>query len=83
MERDPLEPRLKVVALNGENWAVKTVDLEDTYRTVSKNPKTVSKGVVGVKNLIWPGWTTVGWEGRHSSIYIGYGHKNKFTYFPR
>lgn len=61
MEKDPLEPRLKAITLNGENWVVKAVGIEDTYKTIGKNPKILSKGVIGVKNLIWPGWTTVGW----------------------
>lgn len=61
MEKDPLEPRLKIVALNGENWMVRTEGLEDTFKTAGKNPKVISKGVVGLKNLIWPGWTTIGW----------------------
>lgn len=61
MERDPIEPRLKAITLSGENWVVKSVGIEDTYKTIGKNPKILSKGVIGVKNLIWPGWTTIGW----------------------
>lgn len=33
--------------------------MDDKYKTVGRNPKIVSKGVVGIKNLIWPGWTTL------------------------
>lgn len=61
MERDPIEPILKAITLSGENWVVKSVGIEDTYKTIGKNPKILSKGVIGVKNLIWPGWTTIGW----------------------
>jgi hypothetical protein len=52
------------------------------YRTIGKVPKNVSKGVVGVKNLVWPGWVTVAYGTKTSSLYIGYGHKYKQTYYP-
>jgi hypothetical protein len=83
MEGDPLEPRLKAVAMDAQNWMVRVVGLEQLYRGVGKNGKILSSGVVGLKSLVWPGWTTAGWEGRSSSIYVGYGHKQKFEYFPR
>lgn len=83
MDKDPVQPRLKAIALSGQNWMIRSVGLDDNYKSLGKVPKVVSKGVVGVKNLVWPGWTTVGWQGKYSSIYIGYGHKSKFTYFPR
>lgn len=69
--------------MDSEKWAIKAVDLEDKYKTVGKNPKVVCKGVVGVKSLVWPGWTTLGYEGKFSSIYIGYGHKFQQYYYPR
>lgn len=83
MEIDPLEPRLKVVAMDGQNWLVRGVGLQNTYKTLSKNPRVVSSGVVGLKSLIWPGWSSVSWQNKYSSIYIGYGYKNKFIYYPR
>lgn len=57
--------------------------MEDSYKTVGKNPKNISVGAVGIKSLIWPGWTTAGWEGKYSSLYVGYGHKSKYNYFPK
>lgn len=62
---------------------MRTVGISETYKTLGKNPKVLSKGVVGIKSLIWPGWTTAGWEGKYSNIYVGYGQKAKFIYFPR
>ena len=83
VEKDPVEARLKSIALDSQNWAIKSVNLEEKYKTVGKNPKVVCKGVVGVKSLLWPGWTTLGYEGKFSSIYIGYGHKFQQYYYPR
>ena len=42
----------------------------------------MSKGVVGVKSLLWPGWLTIAYNGKSSSIYVGYGHKFKQNYYP-
>jgi hypothetical protein len=58
------------------------VGLEEVYKTVGKNSKTVSRGVVGIKNLVWPGWLTVAYGGKTSSLYVGYGYKYKQNYYP-
>ena len=79
---DPSEPKLKNIVLDSEKWSIKGVGLEEVYKTIGKNSKTVSKGVVGVKNLVWPGWLTTAFNGKTSSIYIGYGHKHKQHYYP-
>lgn len=81
-ELDPSEPRLKSIAMDNNNWSVKSHGLEDTYKTLGRVPKVVSKGVVGVKNLLWPGWLTIAYGGKHTSIYVGYGHKFKQNYYP-
>lgn len=83
MERDPLEPRLKSIAMDSQCWSIKAIGLNQVFKGVGKNPKTTCKGVVGVKNLVWPGWTTIGYEGKFSSIYLGYGHKSQHCYYPR
>ena len=56
--------------------------MEQSYKTIGRNPKVICQGVVGLRNVIWPGWVTAGWQGKYSSIYIGYGYKHKFAYFP-
>lgn len=81
-QKDPTEPRLKVIALDSENWALKGVSVEDTYKSLGKNAKIISRGAVGIRNLLWPGWLSVGYEGKYSSIYVGYGHKAKNQYYP-
>lgn len=68
--------------MDSEKWSVKGVAIGDVIKTVGKNSKSVSKGVVGVKNLVWPGWLTIAWGSKTSSIYIGYGHKYKQNYYP-
>lgn len=82
-EKDPTEPRLKSIVLDSENWAVKGVGIENTYKTLGKQSKVLSRGVVGVKSLLWPGWLTIGYDGKSSSIYMGYGQKLKQNYYPR
>lgn len=47
--------------MDSDKWAIKAVGIEDKYKSVGKNPKVVYKGVVGVKSLVWPGWTTIGY----------------------
>ena len=81
-QKDPTEPRLKSIVMDSENWALKGVGVEDTCRSLGKQGKIISKGVVGIKNLLWPGWLTIGYEGKYSSIYMGYGHKAKECYYP-
>jgi hypothetical protein len=49
---------------------------------LGKNSKVVSRGVVCIKSLVWPGWATVAGNGKASNIYIGYGHKYKQNYYP-
>ena len=56
--------------------------VDEYFRTIGKVPKNVSKGVVGIKNLVWPGWVTVAYGAKTSSLYIGYGHKYKQIYYP-
>jgi len=31
---------------------------------------------------VWPGWVQVAYGTKTSSLYIGYGHKFKQTYYP-
>lgn len=69
--------------MDSQNWVMKSLDMDNKYKTVGRNPKIISKGILGLRNMIWPGWTTLAYEGKHSSIYIGYGHKAKQNYFPR
>jgi hypothetical protein len=61
---------------------LKGISLEDVYRTIGKASKVISKGAVGVKSLLWPGWLTISFNGKYTSIYIGYGHKQKQYYYP-
>lgn len=49
---------------------------------MGKDPKPVNNGIVYIKNLFWPGWTTVHQLGKTSSLYIGYGFKAKQIYNP-
>ena len=79
---DPQEPRLKSIVLDSEKWSIRGVGIEELYRTAGRNPSTVSRGVVGLKSLVWPGWTTVAADGKISSLYVGYGHKYKQKYYP-
>lgn len=79
---DPSEPKLKSIVLDSEKWALKTYNVEEVYKTLGKNPKAVSKGVVCVKSLVWPGWATIAGNGKTSTIYVGYGHKYKQNYYP-
>ena len=79
---DPSEPKLKNIVLDSEKWSVRGVRLEEVSKGVGKNAKSVSRGVVGVKNLVWPGWVTVAWGAKTSSLYVGYGHKHKQNYYP-
>jgi hypothetical protein len=68
--------------LDSQNWSLKSVNLDDVYRGIGKAGKTICKGTVGIKNLIWPGWVTIGNSQKISSIYVGYGHKAKQIYYP-
>ena len=68
--------------LDSEKWSVRGVGLENVSKGVGRNSKGVSRGVVGVKNLVWPGWLTAAWGTKTSSIYVGYGHKYKQNYYP-
>jgi len=79
---DPTEPKLKNIVLDSEKWSVRGVGIEEVYLPIGKNPKPYSKGVVGIKNLIWPGWITIAYGTKTSSLYIGYGHKYKQNYYP-
>lgn len=81
-KKDPSEPRLKNVTLDSEVWGLKGINVDSCFKSMGRQPKTVSKGVVGVKNLVWPGWLTIGYEGKFSSVYVGYGHKSKNQYYP-
>lgn len=49
---------------------------------LGKSGKTVCKGAVCVKSLVWPGWYTVASGGKHASVYVGYAHKYKLNYYP-
>jgi hypothetical protein len=49
---------------------------------LGKQSKNESKGFVGIKNLVWPGWLTVAYANKYQSLYIGYGHKGKQKYYP-
>lgn len=49
---------------------------------LGKVPKIITKGSVGLKSLVWPGWTSISFGGKYSSIYIGYGHKSHQVYYP-
>jgi hypothetical protein len=80
--KDPAEPRLKNIVLDNQNWSLKGVDIQETYLGIGKNAKPESKGTVGIKNLVWPGWLTVAFGGKYQSIYVGYGHKAKQNYYP-
>ena len=79
---DPAEPRLKNIVIDSDKWSVKSVGLEEVYKGVGKNAKGASKGVVGIKNLVWPGWLMVAYGAKTSNIYVGYGHKYKQSYYP-
>ena len=81
-EADPSEARLKSIAMDGNCWSVKGFHLEDSYKVPGKVPKIVNKGIVGVKNLVWPGWLTTAYSGKQCSVYVGYGHKFKHNYYP-
>lgn len=80
--KDPTEPRLKNIVLDSQNWSVKSYNLGEQYLEIKKNPKSESKGIVGLKNLLWPGWLTVSYNGKYQSIYVGYGTKAKQNYYP-
>lgn len=82
MAKDPSEPRLKNIVMDSQNWALKTHNISETYLSIGKNAKSESKGVVGIKNLLWPGWLTVSYNGKYQSIYVGYGNKSKQYYYP-
>jgi hypothetical protein len=82
MERDPSEPRLKLLALDTSRWALQSVGLGERLMAPGRNPKPTSAGVIGLRSLVWRGWTTVAWEGKFSSLYVGYAQKAKFEYFP-
>ena len=79
--KDPAEPRLKNIVLDNQNWALKSVDISETYLQLGKVPKSECKGTVGLKNLLWPGWLTVSYGGKYQSIYVGYGSKAKQNYY--
>ena len=79
---DPSEPRLKSIAMDNDNWSIRSFGLEDTFKTIGKVPKIVSRGVVGIKCLLWPGWVTIAYGGKTSSIYLGYGYKFRQNYYP-
>ena len=79
---DPSEPKLKNIILDSERWSIKGHNLEETYKTIGKVSKTISKGYVGIKSLVWPGWILAAYGAKTSSLYIGYGHKFKQTYYP-
>lgn len=84
-QKDPLEPRLKSIAVDSQNWNIK--ELKGLkYQTIGhpKNSKMANCSAVSVKNLLWPGWTTISYGStKWSSIYIGYGWKAKQNYYPR
>ena len=73
---------MKNIVLDSEKWSIKGKGLEDRFKTVGKNAKAVSKGIVGIKNLVWPGWLTVAYGTKQSSLYVGYGHKHGQNYYP-
>lgn len=73
---------MKNIVLDSQNWSIKSHNLAEVYLPFGKNPKSESKGVVGLKNLLWPGWLTVSYNGKYQSIYVGYGTKAKLNYYP-
>ena len=79
---DPSEPKLKNIVLDSEKWSIKGVGLEDMYLGIGKNSKSVCRGMVGIKNLVWPGWITAAYGVKTCNLYIGYGHKCKQHYYP-
>ena len=54
----------------------------DAFRGVGRNSKSVHYGVVFVKNLNWPGWTSISYLGKVSSLYVGYALKANQVYSP-
>ncbi len=81
-KKDPSEIRLKTIAMDEQLWMLKTADLNEQYISFGKEAKPTSKGCIGLKNLIWPGWLTVAYEDQVSSLYVGYGHNSKQNYYP-
>lgn len=51
--------------------------------SVGKNAKMESKGAVGIKSLLWPGWLTVAYGSKQQSIYVGYANKMGQKYYPK
>jgi len=41
---------------------IKSVGMEQSYKTIGRNPKVICQGVVGLRNVLWPGWVTAGWQ---------------------
>lgn len=68
--------------MDSEKWKIKGFDIEELYKTVSKNSKAVSKGSVALESLVWPGATTIAYGSKTSNIYVGYGHKYQQKYYP-
>jgi radial spoke head protein 4A len=65
-----------------DTWKIGIVGEHNEGRTVGKDTKPINIGVVFLKNLLWPGWTTVHQLGKTTSIYVGYGFKAGQFYYP-
>ena len=52
------------------------------YLTLGKNAKIESKGAVGIRNLLWPGWLTVAYATKFQSVYVGYANKMGHRFYP-
>lgn len=81
--KDPTEPRLKPISQDkGPNaWKIGAVGVNE-WRAVGKDTKPVNTGTVYLRSLTWPGWTTVHYLNRTSSLYVGYGFKAGQFYYP-
>lgn len=58
------------------NWTVQLCGQSISINLIGKQEgQSVIYGVVLLKNLVWPGASTVGYRGGWTNIYVGYGHK--------
>ena len=63
------------------NWTVSIAGETVPVNQIGKlEGTTLIYGVACLRNLVWPGATTICYRGGWSNIYVGYGHRLSQTY---
>ena len=66
----------------GKGWKIGIAGEDNVFRGIGKSTKPVNYGIVYLRNMNWPGWTTIHHLNRTSNLYVGYGFKANQTFSP-